>query len=138
MRFVLLALLFSLAGCKTGRDSGVDELSQYPDELTVTDTVEGTGAEAVEGRTVRVRYSGYLTNGTMFDSNANADSEPLQFKLGARQVIRGWDRGLMHMKVGGKRHLVIPPDLAYGARGSPPAIPPDATLLFDVELLEVR
>ncbi|MFT3837257.1 MAG: FKBP-type peptidyl-prolyl cis-trans isomerase [Myxococcaceae bacterium] len=104
--------------------------------MRVEDLKLGNGAEALDGRVLVVRYTGWLTNGTQFDSNA--DGEPLEFKLGARQVIRGWDQGLMSMKVGGKRRLTIPPSLGYGSRGSPPAIGPNETLLFEVELLDVK
>jgi FKBP-type peptidyl-prolyl cis-trans isomerase len=132
---LLIACALALAGCKTSSANDVDEIPQYDDQLKVDDLKVGDGPEAVEGRVLKVRYTGWLTNGTRFDSNA--DGDPLEFKLGARQVIRGWDRGLVGMKVGGKRRLTIPPELAYGSRGSPPAIGPDQTLLFEVELLDV-
>lgn len=107
-----------------------------PTELKVTDTVVGTGAEAKAGDTVFVHYTGTLTNGEIFDSSIPR-GEPFSFQLGAGQVIQGWDIGIQGMKVGGKRTLVIPSSLAYGEQGVGP-IPPNATLNFDVELLEVQ
>ena len=103
--------------------------------LRITDLEEGTGAEAVAGQTVSVNYRGSLTNGKEFDSSYGRG--PFSFRLGGGQVIQGWDEGVAGMKVGGKRRLVIPPELGYGARGAGGVIPPDATLLFDVELLKV-
>ncbi|MEB3334858.1 MAG: FKBP-type peptidyl-prolyl cis-trans isomerase [Cyanobacteriota bacterium] len=103
--------------------------------LQITDLVVGEGEEATAGRTVSVNYRGTLQNGKEFDSSYGRG--PFSFPLGAGRVIKGWDEGVAGMKVGGKRQLVIPPDLAYGSRGAGGVIPPDATLLFDVELLEV-
>ncbi|MFN9629425.1 MAG: FKBP-type peptidyl-prolyl cis-trans isomerase [Cyanobacteriota bacterium] len=103
--------------------------------LQITDLVVGEGEEATAGRTVSVNYRGTLQNGKEFDSSYGRG--PFSFPLGASRVIKGWDEGVAGMKVGGKRQLVIPPDLAYGSRGAGGVIPPDATLLFDVELLEV-
>jgi FKBP-type peptidyl-prolyl cis-trans isomerase len=105
--------------------------------LTYWDIVVGTGATAVSGRPVRVHYTGWLTDGKKFDSSVDR-GQPFQFPLGGGQVIRGWDEGVAGMKVGGKRQLRIPPALGYGARGAGGVIPPNATLIFDVELLEVR
>jgi FKBP-type peptidyl-prolyl cis-trans isomerase FkpA len=102
-----------------------------------TDIVVGTGIEATAGKKVVVHYTGTLTDGTKFDSSHDR-REPFAFALGAGQVIQGWDRGVAGMKVGGKRKLVIPADLAYGARGFPPVIPPNSTMVFEVELLDVR
>ena len=104
--------------------------------LQYWDIVVGTGATAMPGNTVKVHYSGFLTNGQKFDSSRDR-GEPFSFPLGAGQVIKGWDEGVAGMKVGGQRQLRIPPDLGYGAAGAPGAIPPNATLIFDVELLEV-
>lgn len=106
-----------------------------PSGLRITDLEIGSGAEAVSGEMVSVNYRGTLTNGKEFDSSYGRG--PFQFPLGAGRVIKGWDEGVAGMKVGGKRKLVIPPDLAYGSRGAGGVIPPDATLIFEVELLGV-
>jgi FKBP-type peptidyl-prolyl cis-trans isomerase len=106
-------------------------------ELKITDVKKGKGAEAVSGKTVVVHYVGTLTNGKQFDSSVDR-GEPFSFLLGAGQVIQGWDKGVAGMKVGGKRKLVIPPSLGYGDQGAGGVIPPKATLIFNVELLEVK
>jgi FKBP-type peptidyl-prolyl cis-trans isomerase len=111
--------------------------SQEPADLVMEDKLVGTGTEAVAGKKVTVHYSGFLTNGTMFDSSIPRKT-PFSFILGAGEVIQGWDRGVVGMKVGGKRKLTIPSKLGYGARGAGNAIPPNATLIFDVELLKVE
>ncbi len=103
--------------------------------LRYTDLEPGSGAEAVAGQTVTVNYRGSLTNGKEFDSSYGRG--PFSFRLGGGQVIKGWDEGVAGMQVGGKRRLVIPPDLGYGSRGAGGVIPPDATLIFEVELLRV-
>jgi FKBP-type peptidyl-prolyl cis-trans isomerase len=108
-----------------------------PDGLKFTDDQVGTGAEAHKGKTVAVHYTGWLLDGTKFDSSRDRN-QPFSFPLGQGQVIKGWDEGVAGMKVGGKRTLVIPPDLGYGARGAGGVIPPNATLKFEVELLDVR
>lgn len=105
-------------------------------DLKVEDLVEGTGAVASAGQQVQVHYTGWLTDGSKFDSSVDR-GQPFPFQLGAGQVIQGWDQGVVGMKVGGKRKLTIPPELGYGARGFPGAIPPNATLVFEVELLGV-
>ena len=101
----------------------------------IDELVKGKGPEAVRGKTVEVHYTGWLTDGKQFDSSVGGS--PFSFRLGAGEVIEGWDRGVEGMKVGGKRKLTLAPELAYGARGAPPEIPPNATLVFDVELLAV-
>jgi peptidylprolyl isomerase len=105
-----------------------------PSGLQYTDEVVGSGASPRAGQTVTVHYTGWLTDGKKFDSSVDR-GQPFQFQIGQGQVIKGWDEGVMSMKVGGKRKLVIPPDLAYGRNGHPGAIPPNATLVFDVQLL---
>src|SRR5688500_1169267 len=124
--------------------SGESETGAGVAELVKQDGHAGTGAEAVAGRTVTVHYTGWLYDaaradkkGTKFDSSRDRN-DPFAFNLGAGEVIRGWDEGVAGMKVGGQRTLTIPPALGYGARGAGGLIPPNATLLFDVELLDVK
>ncbi len=105
--------------------------------LKYIDQVVGTGEAAVAGKTANVHYTGWLENGTKFDSSVDR-GQPFSFPLGAGRVIKGWDEGVQGMKVGGKRKLTIPSDLGYGSRGAGGVIPPNATLIFDVELLGVR
>ena len=107
------------------------------DSLQVETIREGDGAEAVAGKTVTVHYVGMLTDGSKFDSSRDR-GEGFIFKLGAGQVIKGWDQGVAGMRVGELRKLTIPSHLAYGERGYPPVIPPHSTLVFEVELLGVR
>jgi FKBP-type peptidyl-prolyl cis-trans isomerase FkpA len=105
--------------------------------LVIDEITLGEGDEAQAGRMVSVHYTGWLTNGSKFDSSVDRN-EPFDFPLGRGHVIRGWDEGVAGMKVGGKRKLTIPPELGYGARGAGGVIPPNATLVFEVELLGVR
>ena len=108
-----------------------------PSGLIIEDLNVGEGAEAAAGKRVTVHYTGWLTNGQKFDSSKDRD-DPFVFPLGAGHVIRGWDEGVQGMKVGGSRKLTIPPELGYGARGAGGVIPPNATLVFEVELLAVQ
>ena len=105
--------------------------------LQIDDVKVGTGDEAKAGQSVTVHYVGTLTDGSKFDSSRDRGSG-FTFRLGAGQVIQGWDQGVAGMKVGGVRKLTIPPELGYGARGYPPVIPPNSTLVFEVELLGVK
>lgn len=134
----LLALLISvvsLAGepAKKPSSGSKKEIT----ELEIVEVLKGNGSEAVAGKTVTVHYTGKLQNGKKFDSSHDRNI-PFSFQLGSGQVIPGWDKGLVGMKVGGKRKLTIPSKDGYGKRGAPPVIPPDATLVFDVELLDVK
>ena len=105
--------------------------------LVYEDTVVGAGAEAKAGQQVSVHYTGWLTNGSKFDSSKDRN-DPFEFSLGMRQVIGGWDEGVQGMKIGGTRKLTIPAQLGYGARGGGGVIPPNATLVFEVELIEIK
>jgi FKBP-type peptidyl-prolyl cis-trans isomerase len=105
--------------------------------LKYTDEKVGEGAEAKNGNTVVVHYTGWLKDGTKFDSSKDR-GKPFSFTIGQKRVIKGWEEGLVGMKVGGKRKLIIPHDLAYGPQGRPPVIPPAAELTFEVELLEIQ
>ena len=105
--------------------------------LEYWDITPGAGATATSGKHVKVHYTGWLTNGKKFDSSVDRN-EPFEFKLGNGDVIKGWDEGVEGMKVGGKRQLRVPPQLGYGSQGAGGVIPPNATLIFDVELLDVR
>lgn len=106
-------------------------------QLIIEDLSVGGGDEAVAGKTVVVHYIGWLANGTKFDSSRDRN-DPFDFRLGAGEVIRGWDQGVAGMRVGGRRKLTIPPEMGYGSRGAGGVIPPNATLVFEVELLAVR
>ena len=140
---VLMAVVLVIGACSDQTGGTGDGMSNIT-ELMKTDVREGTGNEAVSGRNVTVHYTGWLYNeanadhkGTKFDSSRDRN-EPFTFRLGAGQVITGWDQGVAGMKVGGQRTLTIPPGMGYGARGAGGVIPPNAALLFDVELLDVR
>jgi peptidylprolyl isomerase len=136
--FLALASAILIPACATtpavADDDGVTTTNSG---LKYKDNKVGTGAEAKAGKTVVVHYTGTLTDGKKFDSSLDS-GKPFSFKLGAGEVIKGWDEGVAGMKVGGKRKLVIPYALGYGLQGSPPVIPPKADLIFDVELLEVK
>ncbi|MHC5935770.1 FKBP-type peptidyl-prolyl cis-trans isomerase [Nostoc sp.] len=117
--------------------SSDDNVVTTPSGLKYVELKEGTGATPQPGQTVEVHYVGTLENGTKFDSSRDR-GQPFSFKIGVGQVIKGWDEGLSTMKVGGRRQLIIPPELGYGSRGAGGVIPPNATLHFDVELLGVK
>lgn len=117
----------------SGGTTNVEEVT----ELKIEDTKVGTGDEAVNGKKAIVHYTGYLTDGTEFDSSVKRGM-PFAFALGAGEVIKGWDQGVVGMKVGGKRKLTIPPELGYGEAGAGGVIPPNAVLVFDVELIAVE
>ncbi len=156
MRYLIVALAIFLFGCsKTENTSDAEDTQVKPEKvqpketpqigveittesgLTYIDEVIGDGKQPAEGDKVRVHYTGTLEDGTKFDSSHDRD-QPLEFKLGVGRVIKGWDEGIASMKTGGKRKLIIPPDLGYGDRGAGNVIPPGATLHFDVELVEVK
>ncbi len=135
---LVLAALILLTGCRNAASSGgTGKEVTLADGLKYTDEQVGSGTEAVAGKTVSVHYTGWLTDGTKFDSSKDR-GQPFSFPLGGGRVIKGWDEGVAGMKVGGKRTLIIPPELGYGARGAGGVIPPNATLKFEVELLDVK
>ena len=134
----------AIAESATSAAQGVSKLDAQPDNLQKIDVKQGTGAEAVAGHNVVVHYTGWLydaskpdSHGAKFDSSRDRNA-PFRFPLGAGRVIKGWDEGVAGMQVGGQRTLVIPPEYGYGARGAGNVIPPNATLIFDVELLAVE
>jgi FKBP-type peptidyl-prolyl cis-trans isomerase len=139
---IVILLIIAAAGLTwlliSGSNPGTgEELITTKSGLAYKDLTIGTGQEAKEGDTVTVHYTGRLKDGTKFDSSVDRD-EPFSFRIGAGKVIKGWDEGVAGMKEGGKRKLVIPPDLGYGDRGAGKIIPPNATLAFEVELLKVQ
>jgi len=143
IRHAATLVLFGAIAVGCGGDDTPASPSSAGAPFSQTDLRAGNGAEAVAGRTVTVNYTGWLyaptqpeQKGQQFDTSVGRS--PFVFVVGAGRVIQGWDRGVPGMRVGGLRRLVIPPDLAYGAQGSPPNIPPNATLVFDVELLAVQ
>jgi FKBP-type peptidyl-prolyl cis-trans isomerase FkpA len=142
--------LFALNACQAESSNVAEnnkettEMTQNITELVKNDTLVGDGREAEIGFTVSVHYTGWLYDenapdkkGEKFDSSVDR-GQPFEFPLGAGQVIQGWDQGFAGMKIGGKRTLIIPPEMGYGARGAGGVIPPNATLIFDVELLDVK
>lgn len=133
-------IVITVAACMLLRrdgQEGKDEMISTASGLKYKDSVVGSGPSPQPGKMVKVHYTGKLENGTKFDSSVDR-GQPFTFQIGRGQVIKGWDEGVMTMKVGGKRQLIIPPNLGYGAAGAPPAIPPNATLIFDVELLGIE
>ncbi|MDP3880586.1 MAG: FKBP-type peptidyl-prolyl cis-trans isomerase [bacterium] len=120
-----------------GNTNQTNNMQELENGLKIEDIKEGQGEEAVSGKQITVHYVGTLENGTKFDSSRDRGT-PFTFTLGAGQVIQGWDQGFAGMKIGGLRKLIIPSDLGYGDAGAPPAIPGGATLIFEVELLEVQ
>jgi peptidylprolyl isomerase len=148
-KFIILLLLIvavSIPACSQKEATTVPEKAAEPQAvsgavktasgLSYTDIVKGTGAAPTSGKNVTVHYTGWLENGKKFDSSVDR-GQPFVFRIGAGEVIPGWDEGVMSMRVGGKRKLVIPSALGYGPAGAGGVIPPNATLIFDVELLDV-
>lgn len=149
----LIVLMLAVAGCRkagvaqiSGRPESVtyapelkvdlSKMTKTPSGLYVLDIQEGSGPAVAAGQKAQVHYTGWFVDGKQFDSSVGG--APLEFAIGQAQVIAGWDEGVAGMKAGGKRRLVVPPDLAYGDQGYPGAIPPGATLVFDVELVGIR
>ena len=133
----VLSVLFGIFILPLAGHAGEEEMVTTPSGLQYADLVVGKGREAHAGETAKVHYTGTLVDGTKFDSSKDRNN-PFSFRLGAGHVIKGWDEGVEGMKIGGTRKLVIPSELGYGARGAGSAIPPNATLIFEVELLDLR
>jgi peptidylprolyl isomerase len=133
------AICVGISGCADDDESDAKELNVYTPKgqvvMRYVDLVEGKGATVKRGDELEVHYTGWLTSGKKFDSSLDR-GKPFALVIGAGQVIKGWDEGIVSMKVGGKRKLFIPGDLAYGGKGSPPTIPPNAKLIFEVEVLK--
>ena len=125
------------AGKPTEAAKAAEPAPPTNEKLEMKDLAVGKGTEAKAGDSVKVHYVGTLTDGKEFDSSKK-HNQPFEFELGAGRVIKGWDQGVAGMRIGGKRKLTVPPSLGYGARGFPPVIPPNSTLIFEVELLEVK
>ena len=142
---VLGLSLTGLAACSRAPDEPTSNfkpaegtpLPPGPTKLEKEDLTVGTGREAKDGDTVHVQYTGTLTSGKKFDSSYDHGGDPFKVTIGKGEVIKGWDQGLLGMKVGGKRRLRIPSDLGYGSNGSPPDIPPNAGLVFEIELVSI-
>jgi len=146
INIIVLAALCAAAACSRAPAEPTSDFQPAqgtpdppaPTKLEIEDVVTGTGREAKTGDTVQVQYIGTLMNGEKFDSSFDHDGKPFSVTLGKGDVIKGWDLGVPGMKVGGKRRLKIPPDLGYGESGSPPKIPANAGLIFDIELVSVQ
>ena len=134
---ILLISIMLLEGCTKKAGDKVGEEVTTPSGLKYVDEKIGDGAAPTQGQILTVHYDGMLQDGKTFDSSRDR-CKPIQFKLGVAQVIKGWDEGFSTMKVGGKRKLIIPPQLGYGDKGIPGVIPENATLTFDVELLDAK
>lgn len=147
---VATSVLLALAACGSDTDKGAgaapssstaagcgSDATKLDDGLCYVDTKVGTGPEVQKGDVLNIDYTGKLVDGSVFDTSSKHGG-PFQFKLGAGQVIQGWDQGIVGMKVGGERTLTVPPALGYGAAGYPPVIPPNATLIFDVKVVSIE
>jgi FKBP-type peptidyl-prolyl cis-trans isomerase FkpA len=134
---VMGVLIASFVAAGDDKDKKEGKVVTTDSGLKYQDLKEGTGDAAKKGDTVSVHYTGWLKDGTKFDSSLDRN-EPFEFRLGAGDVIKGWDEGVAGMKVGGKRKLTIPPELGYGKKGAGKVIPPDAELTFEVELLKIK